>query len=141
MSHNILDIIRNGQIPFADPLDDTMNPSLGLHAEIDAASSLEGRRMQKGFPEIGLDSASFRGDWNRWHYLFHSGDLLGENNLNRFFVRNLLALFDEMLVFFLIPSDCFHRGIVLWQGLFPVSSNEEENVTQDKKKDTCKDEH
>lgn len=105
MSHDVLDIIRNGQIPFANPLNDTVNPSLGLHAEIDAASSLEGRRMQKGFPEIGFDSASFYGDRRQRYYLFHLGDLLGENNLDRFFVRNLLALFDGILVFFLIPND------------------------------------
>lgn len=59
MSHDVLDIIRNGQIPFANPLDDTVNPSLGLHAEIDAASSLEGCRMQKGFRKSGLTAPRF----------------------------------------------------------------------------------
>ena len=105
MSHDVLDIIRNGQISFANPLDDAVNPSLGLQTEIDAASSLEGRRMQEGFSEIGLDSASFYGDRRQRYYLFHSGDLLGENNLDRFFVRNLLALFDGTRGLFLIPND------------------------------------
>ena len=105
MSHDVLDIIRNGQIPFANPLDDTVNPPFGLQTEIDAASSLEGRRMQKGFPEIGFDSASFYGDRRQRYYLLHLGDLLGENVLNRFLVLNLLALFDGILVFFLIPND------------------------------------
>ena len=140
MPHDVLDIIRNGQIPFANPLDDTVNPPLGLYAEIGAASSLEGCRVQKGFPEFGLDSTSFRGDWSRRHYFLHSGDFLGKNNPDRFLVRNLLDLFDGTQVFFLIPNDCFRLGIFLWQGFLPFSSNEEENETQDKKKDTCKDE-